>query len=297
MTKDDQVPSSPPSAFFSYSWDSQEHRRWVADLGSRLRADGIDLLLDEWHLRPGDQLPHFMERAVRKSSFVLIICTPRYRQKSDSRSGGVGYEGNVITAELYTAGNERKFVPILREGEWTEAAPSWLLGKMYLDLRGDPYSEANYNQLVNTLHGLVAHAPVVRSAVASSAQRLSPQAVTNQAKYVEFINAARRSFLTANKKFVLYKNGSSVAQVIMGKVQDELDEQAAIVNNLLFEILALSSDPVKQAAGEVAGWVLAAQVTSMAPDLEEKFKEVFGKFNHEALPKLTAAVREEAGLR
>jgi len=86
-----------PTAFISYSWDSDTHKKWVSDLGTRLRADGIDTKLDQWHAIPGDQLPHFMEREIRENQYVIIVCTPKYKVKSDDRKGGVGYEGDIMT--------------------------------------------------------------------------------------------------------------------------------------------------------------------------------------------------------
>jgi hypothetical protein len=41
--------------------------------------------LDQWELQPGDQLPAFMERAVRENDYVLIVCTPLYKRRSDER--------------------------------------------------------------------------------------------------------------------------------------------------------------------------------------------------------------------
>src|SRR5436309_10255274 len=89
-----------PSVFLSYAWDSPQHKEWVNALGVRLRVDGIDAHWDELDTLLGDQLPHFMEQAIRSSDFVLVICTPKYKVRSDSRLGGVGFEGNIITAEL-----------------------------------------------------------------------------------------------------------------------------------------------------------------------------------------------------
>ena len=111
------------------------------------------MTLDRWHSAPGDQIPVFMERAVRENNFVIAVCTPRFKEGSDGRSGGVGYEGDIMTAEVFTGGNQRKFIPILRSGDWNEAAPSWLHGKAYINLKGDPYSEAQYEDLLRTLHG------------------------------------------------------------------------------------------------------------------------------------------------
>ncbi len=163
--------TSSPRAFVSYSWDSDGHKEWVRDLATRLREDGIDVILDQWHLVPGDQLPEFMERAVRESDYVLIVCTLRYKGRSDRREGGVGYEGDIMTAEVMNSQNQRKFIPILRISPWQASAPSWLSGKYYLDLSGDPYSEPQYSDLINTLLGTRAPAPAVG---APGVRRASP---------------------------------------------------------------------------------------------------------------------------
>jgi hypothetical protein len=139
------------SAFISYSWDDEPHRDWVRRLAERLRADGVDVSIDRWGTAPGDQLPAYMEKAIRDNQFVVIVCTPRYKRRSDAREGGVGYEGDIMTAEVMTSQNNRKFIPVLRSGKWTEAAPSWLAGKYHIDLTGDPYSERQYEDLVRTL--------------------------------------------------------------------------------------------------------------------------------------------------
>jgi len=146
----------------SYSWDDDAHKAWVAGLAKRLRSDGVNVILDQWHVRLGDQLPQFMETSVRASDFVLIVCTPRYKEKSDERSGGAGYEGHIITAEIFEySDNPRKFIPVLRLGEWRQAAPSWLLGKARADLRGEPYREAEYHTLMGTIRGILPDAPPI----------------------------------------------------------------------------------------------------------------------------------------
>ena len=150
-----------PSAFISYSWDDDTHKGWVRELAKRLRQDGVDVTLDRWATVPGDQLSTFMERAIRENQFILIICTPNYKNRSDERKGGVGYEGDIMTAEARTEQNHRKFIPVLRKGTWNEAAPSWLSGKIYIDLSSNPYSEQNYEELVRTLLGSRETAPPI----------------------------------------------------------------------------------------------------------------------------------------
>jgi hypothetical protein len=150
-----------PKVFISYSWDDDAHKAWVRNLAARLRQEGIETLLDQWHLVPGDQLPRFMETSVRESDFALIVCTPRYKQRSDSRAGGVGYEGDIMTGEVYIYGNTRKFIPILSRGTWAASAPSWLQGKYYLDFGRTPPDDTPYGELVATILGRRPDAPPV----------------------------------------------------------------------------------------------------------------------------------------
>lgn len=167
-----------PKAFISYSWEKDNHKKWVRELAERLRNDGVDVILDQWHLAPGDQLTEFMECSIRENDFVLIICTPHYKVKSDGRVGGVGYEGDIITSEVFTERNHRKFIPILRQGEWTQSAPTWLQGKIYVDLRGNTYSEIKYNDLLATIHNLRPIAPPVGRVPVERFQAHAPSSST-----------------------------------------------------------------------------------------------------------------------
>ena len=65
----------------SYSWDDEVHKTWVREFATRLRGDGVDVTLDQWHLGLGERLPEFMESLVRDSRFVLIIGTQGYKDR------------------------------------------------------------------------------------------------------------------------------------------------------------------------------------------------------------------------
>lgn len=91
---------STPKAFISYSHDTQEHKKWVLDLATRLRNNGVDAILDQWDLKPGDDLPRFMEQGLISADRVLMICTDKYVEKANSGAGGVGYEKMIVTADL-----------------------------------------------------------------------------------------------------------------------------------------------------------------------------------------------------
>jgi hypothetical protein len=140
-----------PKVFISYSWDDVSHKSWVKELASHLRSDGVDVTIDRWGVAPGGQLPEYMERSIRENDYVLIVCTPQYKSRSDNRSGGVGYEGDIMTGEVFVHRNHSKFIPLLRRGEWKDSAPSWLQGKAYIDFREDSYSEVSYKELYDHL--------------------------------------------------------------------------------------------------------------------------------------------------
>jgi hypothetical protein len=140
-----------PTTFISYAWENEDMKKWVKDLATQLRENGIDAKLDQWEVIPGDQMPHFMENSVRENNFVLIICTPKYKSKSEKRIGGVGYEGDIMTAEVLQNSNHRKFIPILKSGTKDTSLPSWLKGKYFVDFSNDLYFENNFGDLLTTL--------------------------------------------------------------------------------------------------------------------------------------------------
>jgi hypothetical protein len=146
--------------FISYSWDSEEHKAWVLAFANRLRNDGIDTILDQTHLHLGGRTPEFMERSIRDSRSVLVICTEGYKQRFDGRKGGAGYEGHIITADILISAGPNKFIPVLRQGDWTAAVPSALGGVYGVDLRSD--SVEAYRELVRHLHGVKEVRPVGR---------------------------------------------------------------------------------------------------------------------------------------
>ena len=152
-----------PKAFISYAWESEGLKKWVKDFATTLRSDGIDFKFDQWELVPGDQTPHFMEKSVRENNYVLILCTPKYKEKSDNRIGGVGYEGDIMTAEVLKENNHRKFIPILISGNDKTSIPTWLGGKYYVDLSNEIHYKNNYEDLITTLYNTREKAPALGS--------------------------------------------------------------------------------------------------------------------------------------
>ena len=135
--------SKPPKVAISYSWDDEQHKKWVLKLATDLRALGIDIILDVWDgMKLGKFLPHFMAHAVKDSDRVICVMTPNYKKKTDDLEGGVGVEYSIISAEIKENVKTEKFIPLFRKGN-EDDIPTFLLGRSYVDMRDDStYEEA-----------------------------------------------------------------------------------------------------------------------------------------------------------
>src|ERR1700693_1202226 len=96
----DNEKEDTPKVFISYSHDTPAHKKWVGELASKLVNKGIDVILDQWELGPGDDVSKYMEKGVTEADRVLMICTEHYARKADEGKGGVGYEAMIVTGEL-----------------------------------------------------------------------------------------------------------------------------------------------------------------------------------------------------
>jgi hypothetical protein len=149
-TQDD--PPKAPTVFLSYSYDSREHRKWVLNLAERLVDKGVDVLLDQWDVGYGDDLPKYMERSVRTADRVLLICTEKYVHKADEGQGGVGYEAMIVTAELVRDLGQNKFIPVVRQGAANVKLPVFMGVRKYVNLsKGQSFSE-QFEDLLRDIH-------------------------------------------------------------------------------------------------------------------------------------------------
>lgn len=143
---------SIPKVFISYSHDTKEHKMWVLELANRMRAEGgVDAILDQWDLKPGYDVPNYMEKNLKECDFVIMICTERYVNKANSGEGGVGYEKMIITSELMKSINSEKIIPIIRQ-EGTHLLPTFLKTKLYLDFSITDDFEFSYDDLIRRIH-------------------------------------------------------------------------------------------------------------------------------------------------
>lgn len=147
-----------PKVFISYAWLNDDFNRKVSEFVNRLRQDGIDTIFDQTDLKFGQSMPHFMESTVRDSGItnVLMLLTPEYKEKADSKTGGVGTETQIISAEVYQDVDNTKFIPVIfdkRGKDFKDCLPIYLKSRYFIDLSDIETYESNYNSLVRTLYG------------------------------------------------------------------------------------------------------------------------------------------------
>ncbi|MDR3702328.1 MAG: toll/interleukin-1 receptor domain-containing protein [Candidatus Sulfopaludibacter sp.] len=140
----------PPRAFVSYSHDSPLHKGWVLKLASDLRSNGVDAVLDQWDLSPGDDIAVFMERGLKNAQRVIVVCSKEYVERANNGKGGVGYEKMIVTAELIEHLGTKKFIPIIR-GSGKPPVPTFLGYRLYIDFEDDAKYQSSLETLLREL--------------------------------------------------------------------------------------------------------------------------------------------------
>jgi hypothetical protein len=146
-TKENMI---PPKVFISYSHDSAEHKQWVLEFATTLRDRGVDAILDQWDLQPGDDLPEFMEQNLEDADFAVMVCTKRYVEKANTGKGGVGYEKMIMTSSSLNNISDNKVIPIIRENG-DPSVPTFLKTKLYIDFSKDEEIEFALDELLRVL--------------------------------------------------------------------------------------------------------------------------------------------------
>ena len=232
---------TPPTVFISYSHDSQEHKLWVLELATRLRSNGVDAVLDQWDLGPGDDLPHFMEQSITKADRILMICTDRYVEKANCGAGGVGYEKMIVTAELLRRIGSSRVIPVVRQ-TGSHQLPTFLSSKLYIDLSSADQFETGFDQLLRELLG----APLFRKPALGTAPTLLPKGPP-----IPTLSDPVTQFMTALS--TVYEQSSS-----SGAVDTERVRRAMGVSKLLFDHafdLAMQNDLVHSSGQKTHLWV------------------------------------------
>lgn len=141
--------------FISYSWSSKP---WVLNFATKLKGIyGIEVVIDSWSLKPGDDLNKFMEREVADKTIdkVLMICDKQYMEKANARSGGAGTEAQILSPKLYGENDPEKYIPIVIgfDKNHKPFLPIFLSTRLYVDFSDPTKEDESFENLINTIYG------------------------------------------------------------------------------------------------------------------------------------------------
>lgn len=140
-----------PKVFVSYSHDSQQHKDWALRLATSMRVYGIDAVLDQWDLVPGQDLAAFMVAGIRTADRVVMICSEAYVAKAEAGIGGVGYERLIVTAEVVAAVDTIKFIPVVRNNAGARKLPDFIGPRLYVDFTDDARYDTKLEELAREI--------------------------------------------------------------------------------------------------------------------------------------------------
>lgn len=147
--------ANPPKVFISYSWSNEEHQKRVLHLANQLRQYGIDVKIDKWDLKEGQDKYKYMEQMVNDDSIekVLMMCDKAYTEKANQRRGGVGDETTIISAEIYKDAEQTKFIPIVleKDQEGEPYLPAYIKSRIYIDLSDPDKEYEEYEKILRSI--------------------------------------------------------------------------------------------------------------------------------------------------
>lgn len=143
-----------PKVFISYSWNPPSNQQNVFELIQKLESDGINVIYDRKDLYPGQDMNYFMENVLTSDTInaVIIVCNKDYAEKVNKRSGGVGYESELILTEIRNKPLQTKYIPVVIEHDENGELPlpKFLKSRLCVDLSKD----TGYNDLLTAIRNL-----------------------------------------------------------------------------------------------------------------------------------------------
>ncbi|TRW27113.1 TIR domain-containing protein [Flavobacterium zepuense] len=122
-------------AFFSYSWHSPEHLKWINELAQELALRQIRVIMDRNSVEFGQELTEFMEKAV-SIPVIIAICSSSYTKKANDRKtspSGAGYEASLLSNQILKGRFKGQIIPVIRDNPSKEL-PDFFNSALYLNM-------------------------------------------------------------------------------------------------------------------------------------------------------------------
>jgi hypothetical protein len=219
-----------PKVFISYSWTTPQHQQFILSIAERLISDGVEVVLDLYDLKEGNDKYAFMERMVTDANIthVLVFCDRVYAEKANARKGGgVGTESQILSKEVYDKVVQSKIIPIVCEfGENGEPTlPAFFSSRIWIDFSSDEALNRNWEQLIRVLFGKPLHQ---RPALGKPPAYLSNEGPQSTSPIATRFAAFRQAFMQGKPSLNVYRTDLLDACI---QYADELRVRAPIERN------------------------------------------------------------------
>lgn len=225
----------PPRVFISYSHDSAEHKQWVLEFATTLRNRGVDAVLDQWDLKPGDDLPEFMEQNLATAEYAIMVCTNRYVEKANAGEGGVGYEKMIMTSSSLKKISNSNVIPIVRENG-DRKVPTFLGSKYYIDFTRDEDLEYALDDLLRKLlNAPLFVKPEIGKAPFQSMAKAKPDRTADGVR--EVIKAFAKALNASHDENIQYSTlvrSSSINRILLDRSFVEAEKKGLVRRSVLY---------------------------------------------------------------
>lgn len=135
------------NVFVSYAWENEEHNDKIISFVDFLRKEGYNASMDRMKSQEetATNFNKMMITSLQEADKVIIVLSPKYKEKADSFQGGVGMEFSIIVEELKSNTNKYIFVSFGNNAH-NEIVPTGIAGRDILDLKKDQ-DENQFNGL------------------------------------------------------------------------------------------------------------------------------------------------------
>jgi tetratricopeptide (TPR) repeat protein len=125
--------NDPVRVLISYAHGEAGHEERVRQLWVLLRAEGVDAKLDVAAAAERQFWPEWMSKQLRMAAFVLVVASPRYRERAEgsgdtSVGRGVRWEARQLQERLYADPENgiREVIPVILPGDEAAGLPDWV---------------------------------------------------------------------------------------------------------------------------------------------------------------------------
>lgn len=147
IDSNNEITELKKNVFVTYAWDDQNHNDNVLSFVDFLIKNGYNASMDrkESQGETSINLNKMMIEGIQNSEKVIIILSPKYKERAEKFIGGVGTEFQMIVEELKSNNNKFIFVSF---GDNTNdlITPTGIKGREVLNLKRDQ-DENEFNEL------------------------------------------------------------------------------------------------------------------------------------------------------